>query len=87
MGNRTENMNAMKELKPSEMEQISGGWEYDGDIDWLKGINIQCPYCGAEGRETVQNHGRSKLTAGFKCSRCNNRFQYINANGKVYVNK
>ena len=76
-----------KELKANELEQVSGGWEYNGDVEWLKGYNIKCPYCGAEDEETVQYCGRSKMLVGFRCAHCAKQFQYLYSMGKVYVKK
>ena len=76
-----------RELTPNELEQVSGGWEYDGHIDWLKGVTIQCPYCGADDPETVKFIcKRQSLRAFFECSQCKRTIEYLHtAGGKVIV--
>lgn len=79
--------NEKVELNVNELGKISGGWIYDGPVDWLKGTDIKCPYCGADDEETVHYCGRSRMFIGFGCSKCKQQFNYELFYGKVYVSK
>ena len=81
------NIDDKKELNVNEMEQISGGWVYDGPVEWLKGTNIKCLYCGAEDEETVHYLGRSTMHICFECRNCHNTVNYEYFNGRVRVAK
>ena len=71
-------MNADKKLTEKELEQVSGGWEYQSDKyqTWLNGYNIQCPYCGNEEKDVVQKHGGSPSEVYFECDNCGRSFIY-----------
>lgn len=75
----------MRKLSLDEISEVSGGWEYDGNLKWLKGHNIVCQRCGSNTKEVVQykfslNNG---LTAIFQCSNCNHSFAYLYQNGEI----
>ena len=47
---KTEN----KVLTEKEMEQATGGFEYQGVLEWLNGYNIACPNCGNEEENSIK---------------------------------
>ena len=70
-------MAGTRELNKKEMEQVSGGWEYDGKREWLLGHEISCPYCNSGSREVVVFKASLKATnATFRCENCNRTFRY-----------
>ena len=77
-------MSDMKKLDSHELEQVSGGWEFDGPRDWLVGHDIVCPYCGNGRRDVVTFTGStSKSSAYFKCLDCKRMFIYSHLRGKI----
>ena len=65
-----------KELSMNELDQVSGGWEYDGKLKWLKGYNVACPYCGSESEDVVRFRfiGNGGSGAHFRCENCTRPF-------------
>ena len=68
-------MDEKKNLSLEEMEQVSGGWEYNGFFEWLNGYNIKCPKCGNDDPNVVQKYAASTNEVLFKCTRCQQRFK------------
>ena len=68
-------MDEKKKLNPEELEQATGGWEYNGFFEWLKGYNIKCPNCGNENADVVQKYAASTNEVLFKCAYCQQRFK------------
>ena len=75
-----------KELSMNELDQVSGGWEYDGKLKWLKGYIVPCPYCGSESEDVVRFRfiGNGGSGAHFRCENCNRPFSYHYLSDKIW---
>ena len=64
-------MAGTRELNKAEMAHVSGGWEYDGKREWLRGNEISCPYCNNDSREIVVFRASlGASNAAFSCEDC-----------------
>ncbi len=79
----------MKELNDEEMQQVFGGFIYEGgDGHKINGVNIKCPVCGVESKTLIRIIGEtSGTTVCFMCRHCKNTFSYTYSNGKVMSKK
>ena len=69
----------LHKLSKEELENVSGGFECEGPWDWIKGLEIKCPYCGEESNDIVHYRlATAKSNAHFLCDRCNRMFSYHN---------
>ena len=74
------------ELTPDEIEKVSGGYVYDGDLTWLLGHEITCPYCGEGSEEVVQfvtTVNQSRTNACFQCKACRKQFNFAYTYGML----
>ena len=73
-------MDEHKALDSKELEQVSGGWEFQSENNkyhqWLNGYNVKCPYCGNESADVVKRIGASPSEVAFNCQNCH-RFFYL----------
>ena len=80
-------MDENKELNMEELEQVTGGWEYQSEKyqTWLNGYNIQCPYCGNEDEDVVKKWAGSPSEVLFECNNCQKTFllRYDRLNKKI----
>ena len=80
-------MEENKELNMEEMDQASGGWEYQSDKyqTWLNGYNVKCPHCGSEDKDVVERKGASPSEVFFVCNNCVRSFvlRYDRLNKKI----
>ena len=75
-----------KILSVNEMEQATGGFEYNGCLEWLKGYNIVCPNCGCEDADSVKRRYATALHVYYTCENCGQKFFYtMGLNNKVKV--
>ena len=75
-----------KILNENEMEQATGGFEYDGILEWLKGYNIVCPNCGNEDAGSLKRRYTTALHIYFTCEKCRQEFYLtLGLNNKVKV--
>ena len=75
-----------KILSEKEMEQVAGGFEYDGVLEWLKGHNITCPKCGTEDEGSLKKRYATGLHIYYTCEKCGQKFYYsLGPNKKVKV--
>ncbi len=65
-----------KTLTNNEMEQVNGGFEYDGILEWLKGYNIVCPTCGNEDEGSITKRYATGIHIYFTCKNCGQKFNY-----------
>ena len=73
-----------KILSENEMEQVTGGFIYDGCLEWLKGYNITCPNCGNEDAGSVKKRYATALHSYYTCEKCGQNFYYtLGLNNKV----
>ena len=71
-------MAGTRELNKAEMAHVSGGWEYDGKREWLRGNEISCPYCNNDSREIVVFRASlGASNAAFSCEDCRRSFRYV----------
>ena len=77
-----------KILTENEMEQASGGFEYNGVLEWLRGYNIACPTCGNEEESSIKKRYATGLHIYYTCEKCGQKFYYtLGPNKKVKVYK
>ena len=73
-----------KILSENEMEQVTGGFIYDGCLVWLKGYNIACPNCGKDDTDSVKRRYATALHSYYTCEKCGQNFYYtLGLNNKV----
>ena len=75
----------IQEISAEELEKAAGGWKYDGFLDWLKGYDVVCPYCGSGSADDVA----FRLAAGpscavFTCKCCGRDFSYHYQSKKIW---
>ena len=77
-----------KILNENEMEQATGGFEYEGALEWLRGYNIACPVCGNEDEGSTKRRYATGLHIYYTCGNCGQKFYYTQGpNKKVRVYK
>ena len=77
-----------KILSKDEMEQVTGGFEYDGVLEWLKGYNIACPTCSNDDAGSVTRRYATALHIYYTCGKCGQKFYYtLGLGNKVKVYK
>ena len=77
-----------KILTENEMEQASGGFEYEGVLEWLRGYHIACPTCGNEEESSITRRYATGLHIYYTCGKCGQKFYYtMSPNKKVKVYK
>ena len=75
-------------LTEKEMEQASGGFEYQGVLEWLKGYNIACPNCGNDSEDSISKRYATGLHIYYTCGHCGQNFYYtMGLNKKIKVVK
>ena len=77
-----------KILNENEMEQVTGGFEYEGALEWPRGYNIACPTCGNEDKGSIKRRYATGLHIYYTCESCGQKFNYsLGPNKKVKVYK
>ena len=77
-----------KILNEKEMEQVTGGFEYEGVLEWLKGYCFACPNCGNEDADSIERRYATALHCYYTCRKCGQKFYYtMGLNKKVRVYK
>ena len=76
-------------LNEKELEQIVGGFEYEGILEWLRGYNISCPNCRNENAGSVKKRYATGLHIYYTCEHCEQKFFYTlgPANKVIVVNE
>jgi len=79
-----------KILNNNEMEQVAGGFVYDGVFEWLKGFNITCPNCANEEEASLRKRYATGIHVYYTCEKCGQKFYCVLGPGnkvKVYKEK
>ena len=77
-----------KVLNENEMEQVSGGFEYEGVLEWLRGYDITCPACGNGDADSIKRRYATALHSYYTCVKCGQNFYCtMGLNKKIKVVK
>ena len=75
----------IREIGAEELEKAAGGWKYEGFLDWLKGYEVVCPYCGSDSADDVAFRLAAGPSCGvFTCKRCRRDFSYHYQSKKIW---
>lgn len=74
-----------KIMNKTDLEQIVGGFEYDGQLKWLKGYNVTCPTCGNEEEDSIKKRYATGLHIYFTCEKCGQKFNLTESYRKGHI--